>query len=1018
MGARRFGPLILLLCLGSIGICVRLFQVQVLEHDVWRDEARNLVRQGAVVPYDRGEILDAHGRQLVRDEDVYRVEFRYRDFRRGHPLGQVAHAWSSLTMRPEPLQAIWRNLEPLAVELVQLTHAELDAFADGAGLEGQLLHVPPEAPDAPEYRSGRRSDVRFYITQLLGLDRKQALRAARAKDSASLLEFAVAELKFEDGDALLDDLELRLGRARADLEELARQLELNEERMGEEALVAGGTAIERLLDRLEGWRAEVEDQTAGELFREATGFPVGRVDPVTILEHFDLRWLAMLLRWDDARTERWVRDSRDARLRSLDVWYLPRMAIELEFARRDGNPAATLAREWRALFIGAGDSRPIVFEELDSLFALRIKRSLRAADLEVLPLAAATEVADFEDLAALELWRPDVPVPDPEAVELAASEWGEHLGEEYDRDWVSERSRELIERWDGWFQATLVEHLATLDSIEPETPLRVAEGRLDRADERARSVLKDRGSRSHDVARRPDYDLIHLLTRYPEHFAGTVVRDSTERLRAKDDRGVQIAGSLIGTVRTQGLREVLGQREQAAELEELFHAGTRNEEQEQELERLLREVARLDEFTGGDGLEGYYDAELRGHNGYREKRGLQQLADGGASGDLLDLRPINGAELHLTLDTALQRAAIDALEHPGEEPNTDERDYNWLRNPTGAIVICRVNGDVLAAASFPDTDREPAGGLPHRHMALERTLRMPGFQPPGSVFKPFVAAWALEHRGLDPEVQMTCGPLIGREGSGYSDLICHARWGHGEVDLHLALERSCNGYFAWVGEQFEVSDFIGLAAEFGFGAPTGVRPDRSRGGLYEEYHPRLFKDLRWRRRDFLTAGNGLSVVQASPMQVARAYCGLATGVLPDMRLVDRVGEQPVERTSRPLGLSSATLATVRGALYDVTNDPDGSAYRALNRTALGLAISGKTGSADLTGRAEMATDGKLRVRKHTWFAGWFPPEDPVAVVVVFLDDTLMTSSHTSVWVAQKLLKSPEVTEFIDREVPR
>ena len=45
MGARRFGPLILLLCLGSAVICARLFEVQVLQHETWRDEARNLVRQ-------------------------------------------------------------------------------------------------------------------------------------------------------------------------------------------------------------------------------------------------------------------------------------------------------------------------------------------------------------------------------------------------------------------------------------------------------------------------------------------------------------------------------------------------------------------------------------------------------------------------------------------------------------------------------------------------------------------------------------------------------------------------------------------------------------------------------------------------------------------------------------------------------------------------------------------------------------------------------------------------------------
>jgi len=355
---------------------------------------------------------------------------------------------------------------------------------------------------------------------------------------------------------------------------------------------------------------------------------------------------------------------------------------------------------------------------------------------------------------------------------------------------------------------------------------------------------------------------------------------------------------------------------------------------------------------------------------------------------------------------------------PGEDPEGHKRDYDWLRHPTGAIVICRPNGDVLAAASFPDQDREspfPDRRRVAQDLGLERTLRMPSFQPPGSVFKPFVAAWGLEHHGLDPRQTMECGPLTSGGCCGFEDLHCWSEYGHGVLSLHRALKESCNGYFAWLGQQFSHEDFRGLAAEFGFGQPTGVRPDRERGGLYEEYNPDLFKDPLV-GRDPRTAGNGLSVVQVTPMQLARGYCALATGTLPDMRLVDSVGGEPVARTARPLGISPAALQLVRGALYDVVNAEGGSAYGALRQSQLGYALCGKTGSADISSIKIKAQDNKMRVRKHTWFAGWFPPEDPVAVVVVFVNDTIQTSSHTSVWVARKLLESPEVLEFIEREV--
>jgi len=1022
VGARRFGPLILLVALGTLVIWARLFQVQVLEHATWESEAKGLVRQGAVVPYQRGEFHDRKGRLLVRNEQVYRVEFSYRDFRRDHPLGQVAHAWSSLEMRPVPLAEAWANLEPMAEELVQLTRADLAHFVDGEGLQGSLLRVPACDDPAAEFRASRRSDVRFYVSHLLGFDATQTLRASRAEDTSSLLEFAIRDRGASSADPVLDDLRRRLERSKRDLIEIAVQLERHDRDASESSItVDPDAALAHLLARLEGWREDVEDQTAGELFREAAGFPAARVDPATLLAHLDLSWLSVLLRWDEPRCEAWLRSSREAYLASLENWYLPRMTLEVELAPRGEDPAQVAFEGWRALF--ASDSGPglVVFDQLDSLFRLRIPRPLRAAGLQVLPDPVGAEpvpaIGGFDQLAQLELWQPDAGGPDPREVAELAQAWREHLTGGVDEEWFGEQSLIALHSWEAGFQQALGEQLERLSALAGSARMPIAEGRLDRAEERARSVLKDRGSRTTEVASRPDYDLIQLVTRYPDHFAGFQVTDGTERLRAKDDRGIPIAESIVGNVRKPSLREVFAQRDLKRRLDRLIHRGNRDADQDESLKLLVRQVARLDEFTGGDGLEGYYDRELTGHNGYHEERGLQELADGTDTEDLIDLDPIPGENIELTLDVDLQRAAVDALAHPGEDPEPNRLDYDWLRRPCGAIVVTRVNGDVLAAASYPDFDRGGWESGDHRDMPIERTLRMPGFQPPGSVFKPFVAAWALDRRGLDTSHLVDCAPLPDREGSGYGGLLCHARWGHGPVALHEALQKSCNGYFAWLGEQLSQDDFRGLAAEFGFGRPTGVRRDRSRGGLHEDYFPELFAPPLG-EREYVRAGNGLSVVQATPMQVARAYCGLATGVLPEMRLVSAVAGEPVAHHERPLALSVEALTFVRRALLDVTNSPGGSAWRALNEQGIGFTIAGKTGSADLTSTRTLAPDGTMRVRKHTWFAGYFPPEDPLFVVVVFVDDTIQTSSHSSVWVARKLLTSPEMRELIAEELPR
>jgi hypothetical protein len=52
-----------------------------------------------------------------------------------------------------------------------------------------------------------------------------------------------------------------------------------------------------------------------------------------------------------------------------------------------------------------------------------------------------------------------------------------------------------------------------------------------------------------------------------------------------------------------------------------------------------------------------------------------------------------------------------------------------------------------------------------------------------------------------------------------------------------------------------------------------------------------------------------------------------------------------------------------------------------------------------------------KMRKHTWVAGWFPVEDPKAVLVVYLHDVSETASHTAVYVAAQFLRQPAVRAF-------
>jgi len=144
------------------------------------------------------------------------------------------------------------------------------------------------------------------------------------------------------------------------------------------------------------------------------------------------------------------------------------------------------------------------------------------------------------------------------------------------------------------------------------------------------------------------------------------------------------------------------------------------------------------------------------------------------------------------------------------------------------------------------------------------------------------------------------------------------------------------------------------------------------------------------------------------MQLARATAGLATGVLPEVRLVNRIGTEELPFKSRPIDLSKAALDRVREALVDVTQNGEGSAHAALSRAELGFTMAAKTGSADVT---SVAVEDK-RVLKHTWVAGWFPAEDPVGILVVFEHRTTRTSTHSAIWLARQFLKRPAVSAWI------
>ena len=171
--------------------------------------------------------------------------------------------------------------------------------------------------------------------------------------------------------------------------------------------------------------------------------------------------------------------------------------------------------------------------------------------------------------------------------------------------------------------------------------------------------------------------------------------------------------------------------------------------------------------------------------------------------------------------------------------------------------------------------------------------------------------------------------------------------------------------------------------------------------------------------------NGLTHISVTPMQVARAYAGLATGRLPDLRIIHGHEDRQKPRAAEPLPIEPHNLAIIHSSLLDVIHHPLGSAYgKGLDQRSLGFRLAAKTGSADYYSRGTVPdyplTDRERfewvpGVRKHTWVAGWFPAGDPKAIVVIYVHDTSTTSSHGAVYLASQFLRTPALREFLGEE---
>lgn len=371
-------------------------------------------------------------------------------------------------------------------------------------------------------------------------------------------------------------------------------------------------------------------------------------------------------------------------------------------------------------------------------------------------------------------------------------------------------------------------------------------------------------------------------------------------------------------------------------------------------------------YCSSDGQEGITGIE-KSYNAYlKENSGrLTVTFDVDAVGRVMagmdktvtDANYSSKAGVVLTIDMRIQQIAEKALKESEIK--------------SGCAVVMHIKtGDLLAVASVPTYNQNKVADSLDREGSPLVNKALNAYSV-GSIFKPIVAAAALEN-GINHEEAYECS---GEITVGDRTFSCYNNKSHGKVNMTSALENSCNTYFINLIMQMDYHFLLSLCEEIGFAKKDILAPaiSGSAGSLPTKEELEIKGNL-------ANLAFGQGSLTATPLQIAKAYHLLATGnyVRPGLILgfTNYMGLMTAEPRENPIKLlSDETVVSLRQMLLSVTKKGlANNAYSSL------VSLAGKTGTA----QSGIYKNGKEVLR--TWFAGFFPAENPHYIVVIMNED--------------------------------
>jgi penicillin-binding protein 2 len=382
------------------------------------------------------------------------------------------------------------------------------------------------------------------------------------------------------------------------------------------------------------------------------------------------------------------------------------------------------------------------------------------------------------------------------------------------------------------------------------------------------------------------------------------------------------------------------------------------------------------DVVGESGVEASYDSVLRGVDGSQDIA----VDSHGREVGRLGIEPATpGRSLRLTIDLDLQRAAENAL---------GDRE--------GAVIALDPHtGEILALVSRPAFDpnefsvhisRADWNNLIEnpQHPLMDKAIQAQ--LAPGSTFKIVMALAGLQEN-IAQNLDVDCQGGVTLYGHFFA---CDRH--HGEVDIENAIPWSCDSYFYVLATKLGIDTIAKYAHSVGIGERTGVDLPNEASGIMPSTEWKLQTlHQKWYPGETPSVGIGQGAVAVTPIQMARAVGGIASGgvlmrphvvfpseLTPEMQ--QYIHDNYPGSGKKRIPLTTANWELITDAMYNTINGPGGTAVAA---RLTGIDFGGKTGTAEVVSHSAGAQSlGSGNQRADSWFVGIAPRRNPDIVVEV------------------------------------